>query len=842
MKTDDLRFAPVRRLSVRGCVGVILASFAHGLSAQPFALDIAAQPLDQALASLGGQTGLQILYQADLVVGRQAPAVHGHLEPAAALDILLRKTDLHYRIEHDRVYVTAPVAPLLAMELDALAIQGQGMGEMTENSGAYTTGLTSVGSKTPTRLSQVPQSVSVVTQQAIQDRHMTDLADAMEKTPGVIVQNGNYRLPAFYARGFAIENIQIDGAAPMALGTTAGSFYSNKTYDLAEYDHIEVLRGASGLFGGTGDPGGIINLVRKRPLDSYQMTFDVSAGTWDNYRSQLDVTGPLAFDGKLRGRLVTAYTNRQYFQDISHTEQPLVYGVLEADVLPDTRLTLGGRLESIHETGNGSELPRYSTGEDLGLPRSTNLTSKWAYLDGHSQELFAKLDQQLRDDWQFNLSYTQTQDSGFSKASAAFGAIDPSTLQGAAWYGADSRYRSDQALWDANLSGPFKAFGHEHELLFGVDYQKITSRWRGTQPLEGIDQPVDVFDPGSTPWPEPPTDRNYTRDYSPNTQKQYGLYSTLRLTLLDPLHLILGARAQRYEFAQLYRRVNQDTGNWEVQSDIDVDEPTRMVPFGGLIYDLSEQWSTYFSYAEIYKPQQDKLRGPLPGESIEPMTGKTYEIGLKGALFDDRVNTAVALYYTEQNGLAQADPLYPPTSVLFGGNCCYLPQGKVVSKGMDMEISGEVLPDLNLIAGYTYNDNRDRTEDVSFSSITPRHSVKLWSTYRLPGAWNDFKVGGGVNYQSATYVRGTAAVRGADGHVVRDADGNLLTQAFDYKQSGYGVWDLMLEYRLDEHWTLTYNANNVFDKTYYYTLGTADGGNYYGEPRSQMLSLRGTFW
>lgn len=94
-------------------------------------------------------------------------------------------------------------------------------------------------------------------------------------------------------------------------------------------------------WGGTGDPGGIVNLVRKRPLDSYLLKFNTSAGTWDNYRSELDLTGPIAFDGKLRGRVVAAHTDRQYFMDNRSTEKPFLYGIVEADLTDDTMLTLG---------------------------------------------------------------------------------------------------------------------------------------------------------------------------------------------------------------------------------------------------------------------------------------------------------------------------------------------------------------------------------------------------------------------------------------------------------------------------------------------------------------------
>ncbi|MDR0277337.1 MAG: TonB-dependent receptor [Paucimonas sp.] len=797
--------------------------------------DIAAGPMDQVLTRFADQAGLRLVVASELLGGQQSAGLQGQFSVTDGVAQLLGRSDLQASISGDILLIEKRPASAEALELGSTLIEGQGMGMATENTGSYTTERVSIGSKSPTSLRQTPQSVSVVTSQVIDEQRMTDLADAMKTTPGITVKNNNFRLSDFYARGFKIENIQIDGAAPMALGTTSGSFYSNKAYDMVEFDHVEVLRGSSALFGGTGDPGGMINLVRKRPLDTYQLKVDLSAGSWDNYRSQFDVTGPLGFDGKLRGRLVAAYTDRQFMQDDRATEKPILYGILEADILPDTRLTLGGRSERIHETGSGTGLPRYVTGADIGLSRSTSLTESWAYLDGRSQEVFAKIDHDFNDDWKANITYTQTLDSGFSKSAFNFGAVHPVTLDGPAWSGNVNQYRSDQKLWDANLAGTFAAFGLQHEFLMGIDYQKITSQWEGTMQSAGSGGPIDVFDPESTPWPMPVTNKDFYRDYSPNTQTQYGLYSTLRLQLAEPLHLILGARAQRYKFEQLYRARN-NVGVWEVQSDIDTREPTKLVPYGGLVYDLNDDWSTYVSYSEIYKPQQNKLTGPLPGTSLEAMKGKTYETGIKGELWHGAVNTSAALYYTTRDNEAVVDPAYTLTNVLFGGNCCYLPQGEVVSKGVDLELSGELLPDWNVLAGYTYNHNRNRQSNAAFSSITPKHQFKLWTTWRMPGVLEDFKVGGGVNVQSANLVSGTASV------IDPSTTTGLRSVAYDYRQGGYAVWNALVEYRIDDHWTLAYNANNLFDKTYYATLGSSMSGNWYGDERNHMLTLRGTFW
>jgi len=819
------------------CVGVSLPARAvdhqHAVE-QVF--DVAPGPLDQALTRFADQAGLRLMVASEVVTRQHSQGLHGRYAVQQGLDRLLFGSGLSARLSGDVILVERTPALGAALELGTTTIQGQGMGQMTENTGSYTPSLTSVGSKTPSSLRQTPQSVSVITHQVIQDKGMVDLTDAMKIAPGITVQKSTDRLSTYFSRGFAIENIQIDGAAPMALGTTAGSFYSNKNYNLVEFDHVEVLRGASGLFGGTGDPGGIINLVRKRPLDTYQLKVEASAGSWDNYRTQLDVTGPMAFDGKLRGRLVTAYTDRQYFLDERSTELPTIYGVLEADVLPGTRLTVGGRYERIHENGSGTGLPRFSTGGDLGLPRHTNLSQSWAYQDGRSQELFAKIDHELSDRWKVNLSYTQTQDVGMKKGSFSVGALNPVTGLGPMWLGSNSRYRSDQQLWDVNVAGKFDLLGREHEFLMGADHQRITSRWQGTPQLAGAFGAIDVYDPKSTPWIEPPIRKDWVSDYDPNSQVQYGLYSTLRMHVADPLHLIVGARVQRYKFDQVYREFDGSTGAWSVASDVSVREPTKVVPYGGVVYDLNEEWSAYASYSEIFKPQQSNLQGPLPGSPVEAMTGETYETGIKGELFGGALNTSIALYYTKRENQAVEDPAYPLTSVLFGGNCCYLTQGKVVSKGIDLEVSGEVLPDWSVIAGYTYNNNRNRNNGDVFSGVTPKHLFKLWSTYRLPGDFNDLKIGGGVNLQSANYVNGSASVLDpATGAVV----GN---ERYEYRQAGYAVWNAMAEYRLDDHWSVLYNINNAFDKKYYSTVGSSALGNWYGDPRNHMLTLRGTFW
>ncbi|MDZ5604325.1 TonB-dependent siderophore receptor [Pseudomonas sp. RP23018S] len=817
--------------------------FGSAAQAEPVAVNIPASSLNDALTALARQTGLQLLFEPNLVSGKRSTAVAGTMEPGQALDLLLINAGLTYRIDNGTVIINATRTDLgtsgAAIELDATSISGQGMGEATENSGSYTTGLVSVGSKTPVSLKDTPQTVSIVSKKLIDDTRSTSLADAMKRAPGITLRNANYNTQGFYSRGFGIDNVQIDGAAPMDIGTGVGTFYSERQYDLAAYDHVEILRGASGLLGGTGDPGGIVNLVRKRPMGQYQLKFEASAGSWDNYRSEVDVTGPLAFDGRLRGRMVAAYTDRHYFQDVRATERPFLYGILEADITDDTMLTFGGSYDKQKETGTGDGLPRYSGGGDVHLPRHTWYSTDKAWADSYTREWFAKVDHQFNDDWKLNTSYTYSYNAATTEGINPYGWVDENTQRGTYWWGSYVGSFSKQQVVDVNLSGAFDAFGRRHEVLVGADYQKVDSRWQAAQGMLGKGGYIDLWDPKASPLTSDESNHAFYRDYSPNSRVQYGLYSTLRLQLTDPLKLVVGARAQRYKFEQGYSKRNPDgSGEWTQSSSDTVSDrqPTTLVPYGGLIYALNDQWSTYVSYSEVFKPQSQKLSGPEDSmSSIEPMVGKSYETGIKGELLDGRLNVNAALFYTKRKNQAVTDPTYPDALFSYSASCCFLASDQVTSRGIDLEATGEIAPGWEVMAGYTYNQVRNDTEETLYSSITPKHLFKVWSMYTLPGDFSAWRVGGGVTAQSAAYVNGTAYRTDPVTEQVLDS------RSYKFNQAGHAVTDAMVEYQVNDNWSVALNGNNLFDRRYYSTVYSSEYGNYYGEPRNFMLTLRGTF-
>ncbi|HEK1008029.1 TPA: TonB-dependent siderophore receptor [Pseudomonas putida] len=809
-----------RPLTLRALSAAIMLACASQANAEVVNLDIPAQSLDNALRQLGSQTQLQFVYSPETLRGLRSSPVKGSMEANDALGQLLRGTGIRYRVEGNTVILPPPAEHnSSSLQLDETSVTATTLGASTEGTGSYTTGTASIGGKTQKTLRETPQSVSVMTKQRMEDQNLSSLTQVLDQTTGITVVGGNDSKNEIYSRGFVIRSIQTDGGAPML---------RNETYDtlpdMTAYDHVEVLRGSDGLYGGTGDPGGSINLVRKRALPYNQLKISQSAGSWDNYRTEIDLTGPLAFDGALRGRVAMSYEDKKYFYDNADSEKHVVFGTLEADLTPDTLLTVGGTYEWRDMDGYWDRgLVRYKDGKEIGASRSTSLAADWSSNNYKRTEYFAKVEHAFNDNWKINSSYTKTkfdstQDIGEVKASV--NQVTNSTTFSRFIRG----YTNEQDLFDANVSGKFEAFGLQHELLFGADYSEVARTYSDNSDLttpSAINVPFDITtgNAGNMPKPAKPGIYYYNPDWN---QRKSGAYTTFKAQLAEPLHLTLGARYSDY-------RDNVRTVVPSFNMDTRVKESNRgeITPFGALVLDVTQDWSLYTSYAEIFQPQT--AYKSLSGQPLDPIEGETYEFGTKGELFGGRLNISSALYYTKRENEA-----------ISTGTGYYVATGQVISKGIDTEISGELAPGWQAIVGYTLNLNKQRAGNNAnldggrVSSQTPKHLFKFFTTYQLPGEFDRWKVGLGATIQSDSSKSGFVQHRLPNG-------GLSTAEAYSFDQAGYAVWNSLVEYKIDDHWTAQVNANNIFDKTYYQTVDSSDGGNWYGAPRNYMLTLRGTF-
>ena len=190
-------------------------------------------------------------------------------------------------------------------QLPAISVTGREISDLTEGTNAYTTEAMSTATGLTLSPRETPQSVSVVTRQQIEDQGLTDTGAILATAPGISVTRSDSNRYSFSARGFTIDNFQFDGLVSPILSQWN---YGSTDMDAAIYDHVEIVRGATGLMTGSGNPSAAVNFVRKRPLREFAATFNASVGSWDYVRGDADISVPITEDGRIRSRLVAAYS------------------------------------------------------------------------------------------------------------------------------------------------------------------------------------------------------------------------------------------------------------------------------------------------------------------------------------------------------------------------------------------------------------------------------------------------------------------------------------------------------------------------------------------------------
>lgn len=785
--------------------------------AQPVALDIPAQSLVGALNALAQQANLQLLYSPDAIKNLRTPALKGNLEPTQALNLLLQNSGLTYELNGNSVTLRPVTSNDAALELAPTDINARGATATTEDSGSYTSNVATIG-KGEHKLKDIPQSVSIVTRKAMDDQNLATLDEVLEKSTGITTFQSPSGGKYVYSRGFEVDTYQYDGVPMDRRYYAIGSSFISDTFF---YDRVEILRGANGLLQGTGSPSAAINLVRKKPKVDPFVSITASAGSWDNYRQTIDAGSPLTPDGSLRGRISLGHEDRDYFYDTAESKKNLVYGVLEYDLAPSTVISVGASVEDSHATPFFGGLPRNRDGSAVDVSRSTYTGADWNKWDSKTVSYFSDLTHDLNDDWRLKAAATYMRETNYMLYSFGRGSI-------AAPYSAGNGMSSRAYLYDfentnkaadINLTGKFRNLGREHEIVIGANASDLR-----TDDLQaGLLNlgPLNLYNPVS---PAKPTlDQLYGTSYTANTHakiQQTGLYSVLRYKLLDPLTLVAGLRSSNYKYE--YKRAPLGGTNGEPTT---AKETGEVSPYGGLIYELTPEWSAYVSYADIFKPQTELT---TDNSALKPIVGSNYELGLKGELFEGRLNTSFAIFRIDQENRAQYDYVACPDADITN---CYQSSGKVRSEGFDAEISGEVATGLQLFAGYTYVHteyldvvNDDEKGSTGFS-YTPKHMFRTWAEYTLPDQFKQWTVGAGGTVQSANY------------HSNYDGTGGIDK----IEQAGYAVWNARVGYQINKNFNVSINGNNLADKKYYSTIGWLNADNHYGDPRNYTLTLKADF-
>jgi len=666
----------------------------------------------------------------------------------------------------------------------------------------YSVKTTTTGTKLLLVPRDIPQSVSVVSQQRMQDQNLQSIGQVLTNTTGVTAQVQDSDRTVFYSRGFFVSNYAYDDL-PTSISEVWN--FGDTAADTAIYDRIEVVRGATGLMSGTGNPSAYVNMVRKHAdSNTFKGSASASYGSWDKQRYVLDLQAPLVESGKVRGRLITGYQDNDSWVDNYHYRKKFLYGVVDTDVTDNTTLSVGYEYqESNTDSPTWGGLPTwYSDGAKAKYDRSTTVAPDWAYSNKDNTRLFANLTQRFGDGWEAHINGMHAKTNFDSKLMYMYGYADRDTGDGLVGYGGWNRGERKQDAVDAFLRGGFDLFGRQHEVMFGGSYSRQRNHYDNSLPLPDSTVNVGSFTNGWNSNIADPTWSAWAL-YSKDDIRQSSAYASARFSLADPLHLIVGARYTDYDI-RYNPAGSPDTRLHSTKDDV--------TPYAGLVYDINEDWSTYVSYTEIFQPQ-DKRNAS--GRYLDPTTGKSYEAGVKADWFNTRLTTSIAVFRIEQDGVANNTYTYMPS-----GESIYESLDGVVSKGIEFELNGALTDNWQLTFGATRFVAEDK-DGKTVSSDQPRTTMKLFTRYQLP-MLPDLTIGGGVNWQNKTWNDATGPSGSTDRAV----------------QGSYALVNLFSRYQVTKNFSVQANLNNLFDREYYDYVGSY---TVYGAPRNFSVSANYDF-
>jgi outer membrane receptor for ferric coprogen and ferric-rhodotorulic acid len=691
---------------------------------------------------------------------------------------------------------TMPAVRVSADEEAALA---------TEDTGSYTTSSSATALGLTLSLRDTPQSVSVITRERMDDEAMTSAADALRSTTGVSLKPVDRGRNNLSVRGFEITSFQFDGV-PVATGNIG-----IETTNTAIYDRIEVVRGATGLITGAGEPSAAVNLVRKH-ANSDRLTGSLSAelGSWDRRGATVDVTTPLNEAASVRARFVAGHREQDAFIDLESTTNSVIYAIVDADLGKRTLLSVGASAQRDDRDGVlWAGLPYwYSDGSRTNFSRSSTSATDWNQWDTRERTAFLTINHAFENEWSVRADVSHYRQREESKLLWMWGEPDRETGEGME---VDPyHYLSEPKQTNVNLiaRGPFEWLARKHELTAGVMYSRRKSGWSNRDAVEER-AAVGDFSEWDGSYPEPLLGERYVG--SMTTLTQLGAYSAVLLQVSDRFRFIGGTRFTNWQ-------QEDDVAAWTAEA-FEIEHNGVFTPYAAVIYDVGNTVSAYASYTEIFLPDTKKDRN---GEYVDPREGGSYEIGLKGAFFDSALNATAAVFYIDQNNVAVADVGFFVPGTL---DPAYRTAQGVETKGYEFELVGEITPNWQASLGWTHYSAKD-ADDQDVAVDHPRRLLKLFTKYGLQGAWDGLSIGGGVSWESAKPAR----------------DENPATGALErVGQPSYALIDLMARYRFSEQVTLQLNVNNVLDEKYRYSSYWWGAPYTYGEPRNALLSLDYSF-
>ncbi|WCD80228.1 TonB-dependent siderophore receptor [Pseudomonas sp. TUM22785] len=748
---------------------------------------IAAQPLPQALAAFTRVTGLALVYTEDAAYQVQAPAVNGRMSAEQALAQLLAGSGLGYAQVNPGTLTLVPRANDGALNLDAVNINSRQL-VATSYQPPPTTRL--MRSETP--LLEIPQAVAVVPQQALLDQQPQNLDDALANVSGITQANtlGSTQ-DAVMKRGFGDNrdgSILRDG-----MRTIQGRNFT------ATAERVEVLKGPSSMLYGILDPGGVINVVSKKPLLEDYSAITGRASTYGDGKNgsggTLDVTGPLG-DSGLAYRVIADYDDADYWRNFGHNRDK-TFAPSFAWYGEDTTVNLSFEHREYSVPFDRGTV--FINGKPLAVPATRRLDEPYNVTEGRSDLMILDLEHQLNEAWKAHFAYSYNRDTYDDYQARVQSQNANGTLRRRLDGTRGAVSTEHFATFD--LDGKVQLAGMQHDLLMGVDHE-----YRKFYREDLIRQTTSLsFNPWNPVYGQVPVPTTVAAGDSDQTDRVVSQSAFFQ----DSVHLneqwifIAGARYQLYD--QLAGRGRPFTKNTDIDGQL-------WVPRVGLVYKMTDELSLYGGYTESFKP--NSTIAPLSGtgsvNAMAPEEGKSWEIGAKLDM-PGRITGTLALFDIVKENVAVTE--------LDGSNRAV---GEVRSRGIELDVTGQVTDNLSLIGTFAWLD-AELTKDPLYKGN------ELQNVAKRSGSLS-------AVYDFGQVFEGDRLRAGFGGRYIGSREGDV---ANSFNLPHYAVADAFAAYETplgnDKRLKLQLNLKNIFDKTYY-SSSVNQFNVSVGDPRLVQLS------
>ena len=653
---------------------------------------------------------------------------------------------------------------------------------------------TSTATLTNMPMLDIPQVVNTVSDQVLEDQHSTTLDEALYNVSNVVQTNtlGGTQ-DAFVRRGFGANR---DGS----IMTNGLRTVLPRSFNAAT-ERVEVLKGPASTLYGILDPGGLINVVTKRPERTFGGSLSATSSSFGGGTGQVDVTGPI--DGtRMAYRLTGEYQDEDYWRNFGNERSTFIAPSLTwfGDDATVTVLYSHRDYKTPFDRGTIFDL---NTKKAVDVDRKTRFDEPFNVTDGQSDLAQLNAEYRLNSQWTAKFDYSYSQDK-YSDNQARVMAYDAKT--GNLTRRVDATQGSTQRMHStrADLQGNVDIAGFYNEILTGVSYENydlLRTDMMRCKNVKGFNIYHPVYGKLNKCTTVSAADSDQTLK-----QESYSAYAQDALYLTDKWIAVAGMRYQYYtQYAGKGRPFNVNTDSRDEQ----------WTPKLGLVYKLTSSVSLFANYSQTFMPQSSiaSYIGDLP-----PETSNAYEVGAKFDLFDG-VTANIALFDIHKRNVLYNESV--------GGETIAKTAGRVRSQGVEVDLAGSLTENTNIIASYGYTDAKV-LEDPDYAGKplpnVPRHTGSLFLTYDIHNAFagNTLTLGGG-------------------GHGVSRRS---ATNGADYYLPGYFVADAFAAYKMKLQYpvTLQVNVKNLFDKTYYTSsIATNNLGNQIGDPREVQFTVKMEF-